>query len=350
MTPDELAARLRRWVEHEPVLPGALDPATMAFCRRKLRQLAEPGLLRRKLEREVTGPWEPLGRVLLVISEHDVLGTVAGAVAACATGNRLRVKARTTRPLVEELARVLELGPDECEILDWDSRDQDDRAMLEGVDGVLLTGGDALIRRYRTIAPPGVRLIEFGPKIGVAAIGGEVEDYATLAGSLASDVTLFGQGVCSSPQVIFVEDEGTARVLRRRLLDMKLPPLTGAARLLQLVRLQELALLARLGDEIIVDVAPHSGWGVTISRDPAHRLPKGFAFVVGPLHVQLTAFAQANRRYLQTLGTWGPVPELDGFTHRCRIGRMHDRPPLAPHDGVLELASLVRLVSRGDGE
>jgi hypothetical protein len=349
MTPDELAGKLRRWVEQEPVLPGPLDPATMAFCRRKLRQLAEPGLLRRKLEREVASPWEPLGRVLLVVPEHDVLGTVAGAVAAFATGNRLRVKARSTRPLVEELARVLELPPDECEVLDWDRHDHDD-ALLDGVDGVLVAGGEALIRRYRAAAPPGVRLIELGPKIGVAAIGGEVEDYATLAGSLASDVTLFGQGVASSPQVIFVEDDGIARVLRKRLLDMKLPPLTGAARLLQLVRLQELALLARLGDEIVVDVAPHSGWGVSISRDPGHRLPKGFAFIVGPLTQQLTAFAKANRRYLQTIGTWGPVPELEGFTHRTRIGRMHDRSPLAPHDGFLELAALVRFVSRGDTE
>jgi hypothetical protein len=348
MTPDELAARLRQWVEHEPVLPGPLDPATIAFCRRKLRQLAEPGLLRRKLEREITGPWEPLGRVLLVVSEHDVLGTVTGAVAACATGNQLRVKARTTRPLIEDLARALELGPDDCEILDWESRDQDDRAVLDGVDAVLLAGGDHLIRRYRSATPPGIRLIEFGPKIGVAAIAGEVDDFSVLAGSLASDVTLFGQSVGSSPQLIFVEDEGTARALRNRLLDMRLPPLTGAARLLQLVRLQELALRARLGDEIMVDVAPHSGWGVTISRDPAHRLPKGFAFVVGPLEEQLGAFARANRRYLQTLGTWGNVPELSGFTHRCRIGRMHDRSPLAPHDGIFELSSLVRLVSRGD--
>jgi hypothetical protein len=348
MTPDELAGRLRRWVEQEPVLPGSLDPATIAFCRRKLRQLAEPGLLRRKLEREISGPWEPLGRVLLVISEHDVLGTVAGAVAACATGNRLRVKARTTRPLLEDLARALDLGRDDCEIYDWDSHDQDDGAVLDGIDAVMLAGSEALIKRYRAAAPPGVRLIEYGPKIGVAAIGGEVEDYASLAGSLASDVTLFAQGVCSSPQLIFVDDEGTARVLRKRLLEMKLPPLPGAARLLQLVRLQELALLARLGDEIIVDVAPHSGWGVTISRDPTHRLPRGFAFVVGPLEQQLGAFVRENRRYLQTLGTWGRVPEVGAFTHRCRIGRMHDRSPLAPHDGFLELASLVRLVSRGE--
>lgn len=348
MTPEELAGRLRRWVEQEPVLPGPLDPAALAFCRRKLRQLAAPGLLREKLEREITGPWQPLGRVLLVISEHDVLGTVAGAVAACATGNRLRVKARTTRPLLEDLCRALELGRDDCEICDWDSRDQDDAAVLDGIDAVLLAGSDALIRHYRAVAPPGVRLIEYGPKIGVAAIGGEVDDPAALAAALASDVTLFAQGVCSSPQLIFVEDEAAARALRDRLLDLPLPPLPDTARLLQLVRLRELELLARLGEPIVAGVAPRSGWGVTIARDPAHRLPRGFAFVVGPLADQLGAFARDHRRHLQTLGTWGRVPELDGFTHRCRIGRMHDRPPLAPHDGMLELAPLVRLVSRDE--
>lgn len=358
MTPDELTARLGRWIASEPELPGPLDPATAAFCRRKLRELAAPGLLAQKLARELPGPWEPLGRVLLVIAEHDVLGTVAGAIAARATGNRLRVKARTTRPLLAGLARALELGPDACELLDWDGRAQDDRAVLDGIDGVLLAGGDELIRRYRAAAPPGVRLIEYGPKLGAAAIGGAIADPAeldALAAALAHDVTLFGQGVCSSPQVIFVDDERTAGALRARLLAAPLPPLPEADRLLQLVRSQELALLARLGEPIEVELEPRSGWGVTIAprapspaRDPAHRLPKGFAFVAGPLDEELAAFARANRPRLQTLGTWGRVPEVPGagFTHRCPIGRMHERSPLAPHDGFLELAALARLTSR----
>jgi len=328
--------RFRRWVASDPALP-ALDAQTEAFCRRRLRESAD--LLARKVELELGDRRHvPLGRVLVVIAEHDVLGTVAGLVAATITGNRVRIKARTTRALVEDVVRALAIA--DCEVLDWDSRDDDDH--LDGIDGVLLAGGDALIRRYRRATQPGVRLIEFGPKLSCAAIG-QGADLARVADALVTDVTLFGQGVCSSPQWILVEDPAIASHLRDRL--AACGPLAEGDRLIQLVRAQELRLLGRLGEPIEVAVDPRTGWGVMVSHSLGHRLPRGFAVVVGPLAGQLAAVAQLAPHGLQTLGVAGRVPAAPGFTHRCPIGRMHERSILEPHDGMLELAALVHFVS-----
>jgi len=318
-----IADRFARWVDTAQVPP---------FCRERLAEAAR--LLPEKLAREVGDrPHRPLGRVLLVIAEHDVIGTVAGVVGALATGNRVRCKARTTRQLVESLARALDA---DCEILDWDSRTQDDAAVLAGVDGVVLAGGDELIRHYRRVTPPGVRLIEFGPKLSCAAIGPGA-DLARTADALVHDVTLFDQGVCSSPQWILADDEAIVPLLRDRLASCA--RLDGDSRLLQYARAEALRLR---GIPVVFD--PATGWGITIGRSLDDRLPRGFAVVLGVAD-QLAALAQRYPHMLQVIGTAGHVPEAPRFTHRCPIGRMHHRSVLAPHDGVFELAQLVVFTS-----
>jgi long-chain-fatty-acyl-CoA reductase len=352
MTAAAITDGLARWVATAPVLPGvATDPATARLCRRALAAWSAPDALAGKLASELVAPWQPLGRVLVVVSEHDVLGTVGAVLAALATGNQVRVKARTTRPLIEALLAALAPPPGACEVLDWDSRGQDDAVLLADVDAVLIAGGDAAIRHYRAATAPGVRLIEFGPRLGVAAIAGVVDDpteLAQLAAALAHDATVFDAGVCTTPQLVLVEDAATARALAAALLAASLPPLTTEARLLNVVRARELTLRGRLDRSITVALDPTSGWGVTItgSIDPSLRLPRGVALVVGPLAARLDEVARVYRHQRQTLGTWGPVPEAVGYTHRCRLGRMHERALTAPHDGMFELAMLVRFVSR----
>jgi hypothetical protein len=257
-----------------------------------------------------------------------------GVMGALLTGNRVRIKARTTRAIVSDLVRALDA---DCEVADWSSTEQDDRAVLDGIDGVVLAGGEELIAHYRRVTPVHVRLVEFGPKVSCAAIGRAPGDLDRLADALIDDVTLFHQGVCSSPQWIFVEDIATALALRERILARELPPLPDDDARLQRLRARELALRARLGDDLRVDVHA-SGWGVTIASGML-RLPKGFAFVVGPVRAT---------RSVQVLGVAGDVPDVRGFAHRCAIGRMHERSPLAPHDGFFELGALVRFTSRDE--
>lgn len=341
MKPDleDLTARVQRFLASEPPLP-AFDARTLAFCRARLAEVA--AALPAKLASEIGArPHRPLGRVLVVVAEHDVMGTLAAVVAAHATGNRVRVKARATRSLLVALAEALAI--EDCEILDWDSRVQDDAAVLDGVDGVLLAGGDELIRHYRRVTPPGVRLIELGPKLSCAAIGTGAGDLDGVADALVTDVTLFGQGVCSSPQWILADDEAIVPHLRARL--ARCPVLAEETRLLQHARGEALRLRARLGEAIAVELDATTGWGITVSRSLDDRLPKGFAIVLG-IAGQLAELARRHRRELQTLGVAGHVPDAAGFTHVCPIGRMHQRSPLAPHDGFFELASLVTFTSR----
>jgi hypothetical protein len=341
MRPDvtDLTERLQRFLASAPSL-AAFDARTLAFCRARLVEYA--AALPTKLASEVGGrAHRPLGRVLIVVAEQDVMGTLAAVVAAHATGNRVRVKARTTRLLLAALAGALAI--DDCEILDWDSRAQDDAAVLDGIDAVLLAGGDELIRYYRRVTPPGVRLVELGPKLSCAAIGAGAGDLDRLADALVDDVTLFEQEVCSSPQWILADDEAIVPHLRARL--GSCPVLPAETRLLQHARGEALRMRARLGEAIAVEIDASTGWGLTVTRSLDDRLPKGFAIVLGVAD-RLAELARRHRHELQTLGIAGRVPEAAGFTHVCPIGRMHQRSPLAPHDGFFELASLVTFTSR----
>ena len=47
------------------------------------------------------------------------------------------------------LRAYLGLNENECEILDWSSENQNDELVLNGVEAILLAGGDALIQHYQ---------------------------------------------------------------------------------------------------------------------------------------------------------------------------------------------------------
>jgi hypothetical protein len=346
-----LLDRLRPWIDELPALLAArapagevVDPETASFCVAALRRICDEDLLARKVAAELCGaPWAPVGRVLVVVSENDLLGGALALLGACATGNRVRIKARYTRPLLESLARALAA---DCEVVDWGSDGQDDDAILADVDAVLVAGGDAVVRHYRRVAPAHVRLVEWGPKLSAAAIGpdADVADPAAID-RLVADVTLFGQRVCSSPQIILV-DPAPAGPLHAALAERLpgLPRLADDERLAQHVRACQLELLGRLDASVRVQLDRTTGWGVTTSRslDPARRLHRGFPLVVGEVAALLAELAARNRRRLQTLGTWAWQPaDHAGFTRVCPIGAMHARSPLQPHDGAFELTGLV---------
>jgi hypothetical protein len=348
MTARAMADRLRPWVDDAlPALLGDADPATADVCLSSLRRVCDDDLLVKKVESELgAAPWAPLGRVLVVVSENDVLGTAFALLGALVTGNQVRVKARHTRDLVESLVAALGAA---VEVDDWQGHAQDDDALLADIDAVLVAGGDEVIRRYRRAAPAHVRLIEWGPAVSAAAVGADADpaDRAMLD-RLVADVTLFGQRVCSSPQLIAV-DPGVAGPLFARIRDRlaELPRLSDDERLAQHARACQLELLGRLDGRVRVALERRTGWGVTTSAsiEPALRLHRGFALVVGPVSSTLGDLARRHRRRLQTLGTWGAPPPRAGFTRVCPIGAMHARSPLEPHDGVFELTRLVDFLS-----
>ena len=350
-SPAEVASALRlclqRWQDDWPVA----DAATAEFCRQRIRMLADEQVLAAKLQADLgERPWRPLGHVLAVISENDHLGVIAALVAAALTGNRLTLKSRSSQPALQALRDALGWNTDVCRIADWDSQAQSDAELLAGIDAVLMAGSDDLIRHYRQVTAPGVRLIEYGPQMSGACIAewpASTAAQADCIDALVRDTSLFMQNVCSSPQFVLVPDQATAQAVFAALAARlaSLPPLPEDIRLRQSLKARELALLARLGEAVKLEVNAETGWGVSISAmDTANWLPRGFRLIV--------AGSAMPAPILQTFGIW-PAPDAVSaefpddvpIYHRCRLGRMHERPLTAPHDGQWELAQWVRFIS-----
>lgn len=100
-----------------------------------------------------------------------------------------------------------------------------------------------------------------------------------------------------------------------------------------------------LNADIQVAWSAHSGWAAAIMDvADAGRLPRGFRLIVG----DMACLAQQDNM-LQTLGVWPDAGALGAEVHafHCStLGRMHERPLLAPHDGQFELAQWVYFVSQ----
>ncbi len=350
-SPAEVASALRgclqRWQDDWPVA----DAATAEFCRQRIRMLADEQVLAAKLQADLgERPWRPLGHVLAVISENDHLGVIAALVAAALTGNRLTLKSRSSQPALQVLREALGWNDDACRIADWDSQAQSDAELLSSVDAILMAGSADLIRHYRQVAAPGVRLIEYGPQMSGACIAEwptSATAQAACIDALVRDTSLFMQNVCSSPQFVLVPDQATAQAVFAALAARLavLPPLPEDIRLRQSLKARELALLARLGEAVKLEVNAETGWGVSISAmDSANWLPRGFRLIV--------AGSAMPAPILQTFGIWpapdavsAELPDDVPVYHRCRLGRMHERPLTAPHDGQWELAQWVRFIS-----
>ncbi|QBH98532.1 acyl-CoA synthetase [Limnobaculum zhutongyuii] len=351
----ERLIKVRAWIASciRSEMQFSSDPATQQFCLSRLHLWCSTDLLEQKIERELAGRnWRPPDRLLLVISEKDPLGTLEGFLAAYLIGSRMRIKARHSRGWLESLRQALDLSDDECQISDWPSHQQSDEQLLQGIDTILLAGGEALIQHYRKITPAHIRLIELGPKIsGMAILGHQLPPVE----KILTDVCLFLQQVCSSPRFILLDSEQAAEQLYQQLhhaLD-ELPRLAEDERIAQLAKVRELAMYQKLTpDWGKIDYSKSSGWGVTLSRQfsPELWLPKGFQLILSPVDVSLSNAESRWPGRLQTLGYWGDISDFQqsSFTRYCPIGRMHDRSLLAPHDGFFILQSLVSFIDKDD--
>jgi long-chain-fatty-acyl-CoA reductase len=76
------------------------------------------------------------------------------------------------------------------------------------VNSVSVWGGYDAIHDTRKSVPPGVELLEFGPRRGIHLIGKEAsQNLDKAAKNAAHDLTLFDQEACFSPQIAFVEGD-----------------------------------------------------------------------------------------------------------------------------------------------
>lgn len=329
------------------------DPATQAFCLSRLHQLSHSNLIEQKVSRELgQSPWRAPNRLVIIVSETDPLGTLEAVLAGYIIGCKMRVKARISLDWLQQLSTDLALSQQDCEIYDWQSDSQNDEQLLTGVDMVLLAGGEALIRHYRQVTPPHIRLIELGPKISAMAITGKQLPQFE---SIINDTCLFHQQVCSSPRFILLDQLSTAQRLYQYLcqrIDL-LPPLATETRLQQMAQIETLKLsMPFQSQHEDFHFSPNSGWAIGCQShfDPSRWVVKGFQLIVSPLNEGLSIAEQHWPGRLQTLGYSGELHQLRrealSFTRYCPIGTMHQRPALAAHDGFFMLSALVFFISQ----
>lgn len=329
------------------------DAATQAFCLARLSELSRSSSLLDKFHHELGDkPWRAPKRLLIVVSEGDPLGTLEALLAAYLIGSKIRIKTRLSTQWLQAIRQRLDLDEDGCQILEWDSQHQDDTQILDGIDTILLAGGEALIRHYRQVTPPHITLIELGPKIsGIAITGKSLPDIDLLL----RDFCLFQQQVCSSPRFILLENAKSAAELYQQLstrLDA-LSVLPAALRLQQMAQYQSLKMTEALNPtEFPTRYSKTTGWGITYQTqfNPSEWLPAGFQLVVAPVEESL---ALAQRQWvgqLQTLGYHGSLRHLSidnySFTRYCPVGSMLLRPLSAAHDGFFILSALVYFINQ----
>ena len=331
----------------------SLDAATQAFCLARLSEISHSSVLQEKFERELGDKsWRAPTRLLIVVSESDPLGTLEALLAAYLIGSKIRIKTRISTQWLQIIRQRLDLNEDECQILEWDSQHQDDTQILDGIDTILLAGGDALIRHYRQVTPSHIKLIELGPKIsGMAIAGTSLPDIDLLL----RDFYLFQQQVCSSPRFILLENAESAAELYQQLsarLDA-LSVLPDALRLQQMAQYQSLKLTEALNPtEFSARYSKTTGWGITYQTqfNPSTWLPAGFQLVVAPIEESLTLAQSQWVGQLQTLGYHGSLRHLPlhhhSFTRYCPIGSMLLRPMSAAHDGFFMLSALVYFINQ----
>lgn len=332
---DEIRQRIRAvkaWLSTPATrkLQFSADPATQSFCQLRLQWLTDSNALEHQAEKELgQTPWMAPEQVLIIDDGCNPLSALNTFLAASLTGSRVRIKARHHREWLVTLCRHLD--PDNTRY-DVVCPGLSDTALLSGTDTVIPAGNDALIRHWRAVTPPHIRLIESAPKISAMTICGADLPAPEL---ILWDTCLFSQQVNSSPRFILLDSPMIAERLclsLTQLLD-ELPRLPESVRLLQMAKTKELTLRHILTPTLKpAAYSPCSGWGITLQRtfDPDRFLPYGFNLITGDTEENLKQAAKHWPGQLETLSYHGRTDpaaiKASRFTRYCAAGQMHNHP------------------------
>lgn len=175
--------------------------------RRELIMAADPP------EAPIRTELRPLG-TLFHIAAGNMDGLPALSVAeGLVTGNFniLKLPRADDGLTADILAALCEEEPDIGDFVAvFDTPSSDAAAMLKMAslaDGIVFWGGEEAERAVRSMAPPGVKLIEWGHRLGFAYLSGDWRGGAFREdlGDLAEHVASTGQLLCSSAQVVYLD-------------------------------------------------------------------------------------------------------------------------------------------------
>ena len=253
----------------------------------------------------------------------------------------------------EELARALACVP-------FDHADEQALADFLDVPCVVATGSDDTVRAISARVAPRTRLIRYGHRTSVAAVGLDAEDpeWTEAARGIARDVALWDQLGCLSPIALFVRGEGDVPSAVREALVAAfeeaaedLPrgavPTHAAAQLAQERATAEMRGAA--GGPVGVHLAPE--WTLVFEADVEPRPAPGYRILRVVPVANSEALAKALRPHAPHLAAighagldeaWRQAVLAAGPSRLCALGRMQAPPLDWPHDGESPLRPLLR--------
>jgi phenylacetate-CoA ligase len=164
----------------------------------------------------------PFGTLLHVAAGNVFIGCIDSLINGFVTKNVsiMKLSGKNQKFPVLFAKSILEADPDgvladQFSLVYWPGgKTEVENVFKSRVNAIIAWGGQEMIEAYRKNLGAGVALIEHGPKISFQAVfknayeeritqtGGLTE----LARSIATDVSLWDQSACSSPQNLFVEE------------------------------------------------------------------------------------------------------------------------------------------------
>ena len=253
-------------------------------------------------------------------------------------------------------------------VFDTSSSDiQGMRRMASLSNAISVWGSDLAIEAVRGLAPPGIKLIEWGQKLGFCYVSdpGNVDALDAELEGLAKHIAVTKQLLCSSCQVIYLDTDDMAKV--RTFAQDFMPYLQKAV---EASRTQETGIRARdtlvaytrrlkgyLGEEEISgDVIRGKGTSLILKEDSKLELsPMMCNVLVKPLpRKNLSKVLYEGRFYLQTAGLICPSEEREELSElliRCglvRVTKACDMSAYFPgesHDGDYALDRYTRIVN-----
>ncbi len=319
----------------------------------------------------------PLGVVLHVSPGNVFLGAVDSLLRGLLTKNTNILKVSSADPIFPLLfAQTLAeqdrdgLISRSFAIVTFRGGETDLEARFKArCQGTVVWGGEEALQAWGRDLPAGNRLVPYGPRMSLAVITRdwlEQTDLDESARALATDVAMWEQRGCGSPQMLFLEDSGPRgeaflSALREALdgLALRLPP----ARLsrdeqVEILRERELARFGELtGDSWAWFPEGDTRWTL-LWRQATDRLgsPLNRTLVIHPYTrwAEVLEALTPYREVLQSVGLGAQGPTLRdlsgdlvglGATRITEIGRMHSSKAGSPHDGSFQLGRLLRWVS-----
>jgi len=247
-------------------------------------------------------------------------------------------------------------------VFDLPSTDTDAiRKLLAASDAAAVWGSDFAVSGIRTLAQPGLQLIEWGHRLSISCVTKRGETPEVLAG-IARDICETEQLVCSAPQCVYFEADNFGELVAfGQRLAAALEDAAGIypprrPDLHTQAEITELSLLSSR-EELLENKKVLSGQSFHIIADdnPALTASPGFRTVwLKPMREGSFDAALRNRHgYLQTAGLACAPDELASWSERlfrcgiCRVmpcGSMTSNTAGEPHDGQYALRRYVKAV------